>query len=75
MTERFKDWAIAIWVVVMGALFLLPPVSVRLGYDDLAEISLELQWSARYVFIFVFVVCLICAALKITRMPGTPQDN
>lgn len=75
MTERFKDWATATWAVAMAALFLLPLVSVRLGYDDLAELSLELQWSARYVFIIVFVICLICAALRIIHLPGTAQDD
>lgn len=64
LTERYKDWAVALWIVLAGVLFLLPIVLWNLGFHDLAELSMELQGAARYVFIIVFVVCLIGAVRR-----------
>ncbi|MCL5103573.1 MAG: hypothetical protein M1133_05590 [Armatimonadetes bacterium] len=67
MADRYTDWAIAIWIVVMGLLFLALSVGLVMGSRGLFDLGLELVAVSRCVYLVVVAGCVISVALRAVR--------
>ena len=61
------DRAIAVWIVVMGLLFLPPSIGALIGSEGLYVLGLELVAVSRYVYLIVVSICVIGVALRAVR--------
>lgn len=61
------DWAVALWTVFAGALFLVPLFGIMNGSRLFARLAVELWALGNYVYMVVLVVMLTALALGVVR--------
>lgn len=67
MRVKFTDWAVALWALFAGILFLVPLGGALQGSDMSASLGAELWTIGNYVYIVVLVVSLMVPALGAVR--------